>query len=129
MADLLDRGLQWLHGKRQQHMARTVTYRRTEAGQVTTINLEATIGRTQFEQVNEFGLVRTLESRDYLFAAADLRIGGAVVLPKSGDKILEFADGKCYVHEVMSPTDGPPWRYSDPYRRTLRVHTKYIGTE
>ena len=129
MADLLDRGLQWLHGKRQKHMARAVTYRRTEAGQVTTIPIEATIGRTEFQQTNEFGLVRTIESRDYLFPAADLKVGGAQVMPKAGDRILEFADGKCYAHEVMSPSDEPPWRWSDAYKRTIRVHTKFIGTE
>jgi len=34
-----------------------------------------------------------------------------------------------FIYEVMAPGNEPPWRYSDPYRRTLRIHTKLIGAE
>ena len=31
------------------------------------------------------------------------------------------------LYEVMAPGGEPPFRYSDPYRRTLRIHTKHVG--
>jgi len=30
---------------------------------------------------------------------------------------------------VMAPGKEPAWRYSDPYRKTLRIHTKHVDTE
>jgi hypothetical protein len=34
-----------------------------------------------------------------------------------------------FVFEVNAPGGQPPFRYSDPYRRVLRIHTKHIATE
>jgi hypothetical protein len=34
-----------------------------------------------------------------------------------------------FVYEVNAPGGQPPWRYSDPYRKALRIHTKHIGTQ
>ena len=43
--------------------------------------------------------------------------------------IRETDGGKTYEYEVMAPGNDPCWRWSDDYRRTLRIHTKLIGTE
>ena len=37
--------------------------------------------------------------------------------------------GKVYIYEVNAPGSEPPWRWSDPHRRLLRIHTKQIGIE
>jgi hypothetical protein len=50
-------------------------------------------------------------------------------LPERGDAIREQQDGKVYVYEVMAPGKEACWRWSDPYRQTLRIHTKQVGTE
>jgi len=49
--------------------------------------------------------------------------------PRVGDRIVEAEGGTVFLYEVMSLEDEPPFRWCNPYRRTLRIHTKYIGAE
>lgn len=125
MTDVLDRGSAWLEDQRTQHMTRMVTYQRDGDS----VELPATIGRTEFEQADEFGAIHKFESRDYLVLSTDLVLGGVQTLPKAGDKIRESDGAKTFVYEVMAPGNEPPYRYSDPYRRTLRIHAKHVATE
>ncbi len=125
MPDLLETGSNWLENQRHQHMTRTVLYQRG----TDTVELAATIGRTAFEQADEFGVIHRTESRDFLVRASDLVLASVQALPKAGDRIRETAGDQVFVYEVMAPGNEPPWRYSDPYRRTLRIHTKHVATE
>ncbi|MBL7044310.1 MAG: hypothetical protein ISR77_37135 [Pirellulaceae bacterium] len=125
MTDILQRGSDWLQDQRHKHATRTVTYERG----VDTVDLAGTIGRTIFEIDNGHGLLERIESRDYLVLAIDLVLGGSLVLPQRGDRIREAQNGTTYVYEVMSPGKEPHWRWSDPYRKTLRIHTKQIDVE
>lgn len=125
MTDLLERGAAWLDQQRARHLARTVTYLR--AGD--SVDLPATIGSTTFEQADEYGVLHRTESRDYLISAADLVLAGAAEQPRAGDRIRETAGDQIFLYEVMAPGGEPPWRFSDPYRRTLRIHTKFVGME
>jgi hypothetical protein len=125
VADLLDRGSAFLEDQRHRYMSRAVVYQRgAEAKEV-----QATIGRTEFEQADEAGLIHRTQSRDFLVRAADLDLSSGPVLPKAGDRVREAVGTQVFVYEVNAPGGHPPWRYSDPYRRTLRIHTKHIGTE
>ena len=125
MPDVLEKGLSWLDDQRHTHMTRTVVYQRgADAAEIA-----APVGRTEFEQVDEHGLVPTLQWRDYLGRATDLVLAGAATLPKAGDRIREPDGAQTFVYEVMAPGNEPPWRYSDPYRKTLRIHTKHVDTE
>ena len=47
----------------------------------------------------------------------------------AGDQVRETAGTNVFVYEVNAPGGQPPFRYSDPYRRVLRIHTKHIATE
>lgn len=123
--DLLEHGAAWLEDQRTRHLSRTVTYLRG----TDSVDLPATIGRTEFEQADEYGVVHRTESRDFLVLAADLVLAGKATLPQAGDRIRETAGDQIFIYEVMAPGGEPPWRYSDPYRRTLRIHTKFIGME
>jgi hypothetical protein len=128
MPDMLAQGSAWLEDQRHAHLARPVIYER--GGE--TIEILATIGRTLFEQVDASGgVLQKIESRDFLVRASDLILGGRPTLPKSGDRIHEESIGQVFIYEVMTPLGGnePPYRYSDPNRRTLRIHTKHVGTE
>ncbi len=125
MADMLEQGASWLDDQRHQHMTRTVSYVRGSS----TVEVQATIGRTVFEQADEFGIVTKTESRDYLIRTADLVLDGQPTLPKRGDQIRETDGSSTFVYEVLSPGDEPVFRYSDPYRKALRIHTKHIATE
>lgn len=125
MADMLEQGASWLDDQRHQHMTRAVSYVRGAS----TIEVQATIGRTIFEQADEFGIVTKTESRDYLIRTADLVLDGQTTLPKRVDQIRETDGTTTFVYEVLSPGDEPVFRYSDPYRKSLRIHTKHIATE
>jgi hypothetical protein len=68
VTDLLAQGAAWLEGQRHQHLTRTVMYERG----ANSVELATTIGRTEFEQADEYGVVRRTESRDFLIRTADL---------------------------------------------------------
>ena len=123
MADLLETASNWLEEKRTQHLSRTVTYQRG----ADTVDVPVSIGRTTFEVDDGYGIVQKWESRDFLILAADLVLAGLQTLPQRGDRIQETQAGTTYVYEVLAPGKEPAWRYSDPYRKTLRIHTKQIG--
>jgi len=122
VTDLLQVGSDWLGTMRKAHLSRTVVYQRGDDS----VEVLATVGRTVFETADAYGVVEHSESRDFLVAAADLVLDGTVTLPQRGDKILETQDGKTFVYEVMAPGREPHYRFSDAYRRTLRIHTKQV---
>jgi hypothetical protein len=123
--DLLEQGAAWLEDQRHKHMTRTVVYERG----TDSVELAATVGRTEFEQADDYGTVHRLESRDYLVRTIDLVLAGEATLPKAGDRIREADGEQTFICEVMAPGTEPPFRYSDPYRKTLRIHTKHVATE
>lgn len=125
MSDLLDTGLSWLEDQRKRFLSRTVTYRRGNS----TVDVQATIGQTIFRLDDGYGAIVRTESRDFLIATADLVLDSAAVLPERGDKIRETVGDEVFVYEVLAPGDEPHFKYSDPYRRTLRIHTKFNGVE
>lgn len=125
MGDLLRSGLSWLEEQRTKHLSRTIKYRRASDE----LEIQASIGRTVFEQENGSGVIERIETRDYLVLADALAFGGTITLPRTGDQIGEVNDSEVFVYEVMAPGREPAWRYSDPYRKTLRIHTKFMGTE
>lgn len=125
MTDMLARGMEWLSRQRTQHLTQSVTYARG----ADSVTLPATIGKTEFAIEDGHGLLQKYESRDYLVQTEDLILNGTAVLPERGDQIRETQGTSIYVYEVLAPGTEPVWRYSDPYRHTLRIHTKQIDTE
>lgn len=125
MADLLQRGSDWLEGMRTTHATRPVTYARGAHS----VDVAATVGRTVFRVENGYGVLERVEARDYLFLGSALVLGGEATLPLPGDRIRETVDGRTFVYEVMAPAGEFCWRWSDPHRRTLRVHTKQVDVE
>lgn len=125
MVDLLETASAWLDDQRESFMSRAVIYQRGAAN----VETAATVGRTLFETDDGAGATLRTESRDYLIRAAHLVLGGQRELPRRGDLIHEMQDGVIFIYEVMAPGDEPVWRYSDPYRKTLRIHTRQIDKE
>jgi hypothetical protein len=128
MADLLEQAAGWLDGMRQAHLSKPVLYCRADDS----VEVPATVGKTVFEVDDGYGAIERFESRDFLIAAAELALDGEQVQPQPGDRINETAGvlgEKTLVYEVMAPGREPCWRWSDPFRRTLRIHTKQIGEE
>jgi hypothetical protein len=123
--DLLRDGLDWLDRQRERFLARTIRYRRGARE----VELLATIGRTVFRLDVGMGVTQRIEARDYLISAARFADLGSFRNPERGDRISEDEDGKRHTYEVLAPGGEPPWRWSDPHRRGLRIHTKYLTTE
>ncbi len=121
MADLLQQGSDWLAERLKATASQSVLYSRGANSNI----VLATIGRTVFETTSEIGIVERWEARDYLIQAADLALGE----PRRGDQIRETRNGTTYVYEVMAPGNEPAYRFSDPYRKTYRIHTKLVATE
>ena len=117
MGDLLKQGVQWLAQMRAAHCASPVTYRRgTEEDEVL-----ATRGQTEYEVEDDLGLRITVQVVDFLIAVEAFPYDE----PLAGDQIV--ADG--VVYEVMSLSGQGHFRWSDPYRKTLRIHAKEMGAE
>jgi hypothetical protein len=116
VGDLLRQGSQWLEQQRTAHCSSPVTYRRGE----TEAALDATFGRTEYQVEDDFGVVVAAHVTDFLVATAEpAPVFGE---PQPGDRIV--ADGVAY--EVMSLGNQGHWRWSDPYRTTMRIHTKDV---
>ncbi len=124
MSDLLRLGQKWLAEKLSQFASREIIYRRDDK----VVILQATIGKTKGEQDVGDGLVLETEIRDYLIDTKDLVIDGERTLPERGDQIIEIDDGLRFIYEVLPVGNQKAWRYSDPYRLKLRIHTKLIDT-
>ena len=78
MTDLLQTGSDWLADQLKAHASRSVNYSRGAES----IQVDATIGKTEFEIEDDAGVVQRIESRDFLIHAADLQLGGSEALYK-----------------------------------------------
>ncbi len=126
MADMLQSGQEWLADQLKQHASRSVVYQRG----IEQVTVQATIGRTLLKLDNGYGGVQMeWTDRDFLIQTADLILGAAPVTPERGDRIYETVGAKTSIFEVMAYGGEPPWRFSDPFGKLLRIHTKFIGVE
>ena len=132
MGDLLRDGAAWLNATMREHVAQTVTYQRG----ADSVEVRATIGKSEGETAKEYGFRERWESKDFLISADALILSAVVVTPAENDRIIETIadeDGVAafiVTHEVLPPSaDEPAWRYSDEHRLTLRLHTKQISRE
>ena len=88
------------------------------------VNLSALISLINDSTDDRDGFVVSFESWDFLCLPEDLTVAGAKVLPAIGDK---FTDETGAQYEVQPLPSGKHYRYIDPRRVMLRVHTKLIG--
>lgn len=115
--DILGHSAEWLEQQRLRTLAVPVTYERRSGRQ---IPVNATLGRTLFRAENEYGITVRIESRDFLISASELTDE-----PERGDVVIY--NGRRY--EVLAPNGEPVWRWSEPYQRTRRIHTKDVCEE
>ena len=123
MTNMLDQGSQWLSDQIDHYAASSVLYRRGSL----TVPVQAAKGRTTFELTDTSGILITIESRDFLISAASLLLDDMPILPEVGDRIIESVGGKLHAYDVSNFGTEQPYRFCDPYRHKLRIHTRYIG--
>jgi hypothetical protein len=125
VGNLLQTGSDWLAAQRKAHLASPVTYCRGSDE----VEVQATIGQTDFEIEDASGFRVQAHVTDFLILTEDLVLAGQKTLPEAGDRIKVPSDTETAVYEVMGLAGEPPYRFSDPYRKTLRIHTKLVDTE
>ena len=125
MVDCIGQGAAWWGDRLAAYASRAVTYTRS----TDCVDLQATIGRTRFATEDSAGVLHTTESRDFLFAAVDLVLGGETTTPRAGDRIREAIGEQVHTFLVTAPAGEPVYRYSDRGRTRIRVHAKHVATE
>ena len=123
MGNLLKTASDWLQGQRKSHMTETATYRRASAS----ISLAASVGLYERGLDETISVAEESALRDILITATDLVLSTVQVEPEPGDEIDITFNGTACTFEVMSPGDGPCFRYSDQFRVTLRVHARLVA--
>ena len=86
MTDMLQKGQEWLASKLTQHASRQVVYRRGELG----ATLQATIGKSMYDQDDGEGIVTRSQVRDFLIDTQSLLQSIIGTLPRRGDTIVEI---------------------------------------
>ena len=115
MADILQSGASWLANQLADSAASLCTYHRGNSY----AQVRATVGSSTFEAQSQSGVIEIWQSRDFIIKASSLPFGE----PLRHDKVVETIDGVDLTYEVTSPSGMPVFRYADPYRNCVRVHT------
>lgn len=113
----------WLTRQRDASLAESVVYRRGAES----VELRATIGATNFEQVDDLGVVTRVRSKDFIVRTGDALLGGQPFEPRRGDRIEQAIGDGVRVFEVMSAFGNPPWRWTDGHETSMRIHTKQVS--
>ena len=123
MGNLLKTGQTWLQAQRHSHMTETATYRRGAAS----VSLAVSVGLYERGLDETISVAEESSLRDFIICASNLVLDGSIVEPLAGDKIDITFNGTVCTFELMSPGEGPCFRYSDQYRLDLRVHARLIA--
>ena len=84
MTDLLRIGQNWLTGKLKTHASQSVTYKRDSAE----TELQATIGRSTYQQDDGEGIITRSQVRDFLIDTSDLVSSSIGSLPAFSSRSL-----------------------------------------
>lgn len=119
MADRLTSAMERLQARMLSHASRQVTYQRGAQS----VGLRATLGGSDLTIDQSAGFPLAVRSADFIVTPSDLVIDGVSVEPAAGDRITDPA-GR--VFEVLEIPGGMPWRFTDPERTAMRIHTKQV---
>ena len=111
---MLKNGLNWLADIQKEKMSEDVLY----ASKGNARHVKAVVCNTEVEVDGDDAQSFTANYADFIFHSED--IAGT---PEPGDRIT-YA-GKIY--EIRKDSISGGWRYADPYRNRIRVHTQIIG--
>ena len=89
------------------------------------------MGQTLLRLSDDLGAVRVeWTDKDFIIPRSSLSLSGSLALPKVGDLIVHNDGTETHTYEVLKYGGVEPhWRWSDPFRKMIRVHTKRITTE
>lgn len=121
MADLLRTGSDFLQDMQKTHVSQLVTYERGAYS----VDVYATVATKPRETLDAAGQVVIADQTDFLIHTADLILNSVAVLPARGDTITDQNGDEWQVLPAVAGEDH--WRYSDAYKRRLRIHAKRVA--
>lgn len=84
-------------------------------------------GSTAYDEYSDEAAVLRRQTRDYLIETVLLVVEGVPFLPERGHLIEECVGCQTLQYEVI-PIDGQNvFRYTDPYRVGVRIHTQQVS--
>lgn len=121
--NMLTRGAAYLESRRAEYLSVAIVYHRGASS----VAINATLGKTPFNQMDRMATTLTWESLDFLVLIEDLADfwadAGGTVWPYRGDYIT-MANDPATRYQVLSPGDEPVYVLSGAHGQTWRVHTK-----
>ena len=121
---MLDIGATHLAKQRTLFMSSPVTIQRNGE---TDIAINATKGVSDFSYVDEYGVDVLSQSKDYIVLASDVTFANP--LPKQNDIIVEVIEGYTIESEVLSFGNEPHYRFTDSFKKEIRIHTREFKRE
>ncbi len=125
MTDLLSNAAAWLESQRLEHLSRTALYIRGSEE----LMVHVTIGKSEHEVQDEYGIRNKLTSVDFILAGDELLFDDERDYPVPGDTIRLAHQDKIITYEVMNIAGQGCWRFSDSNQQVLRVHTQWMKSE
>ena len=123
MSSFLNAATAYLGEELKSHESETVVYRR--GARVVTGGIAATIGETRYETSDQVAIIG-IDSRDFIFQAADLVINGVQTTPQPGDQIDRTINDETQTYEVMSPEGVQCFSFCDRDETRIRAHTNKV---
>jgi hypothetical protein len=116
--NMMSKGSAWLSGKLQGFASQAAFYQRGQQ----CLPIQVTVGDSEFTRRRADDISNEHRVVDFLFPASSIH--AVFHEPSAGDFIETDYLGEKRLFEVLSPGgDEPAWRYSDPHRNMIRVHT------
>jgi hypothetical protein len=86
------------------------------------------VGRSLYQAQDDRGVIEERDCRDFCGIAAELMLTGQTVIPMRGDRIVEQTSAGSDTYDLLPLESDKPYRFMDPGKLLLRVHTKRILT-
>ncbi len=108
---MLESGMAWLGAELGRCASAEVEYE-SQSGKFA---VRAVVGRSEFEAESDYGTTVRIETVDFILPPDALPEP-----PRRGDTV-SFRGS---LYEVVQPSGEPEWRWTDPHRSAMRIHTK-----
>ncbi len=118
----LERGMQRFADRLIAQAGVPVTYGRGDAS----IEIQAIPGNTSFDAASAEGIWSVAQADDWIVRAADLVIGGTLVLPAKEDWIRRTAGGWILTYRVRPLGDDRCYAELKPSGLLVRIHAKLV---
>lgn len=122
--NLMARGMAAHIRRKKQTDGRTVTYSRGR--EAITLIVWPDAAESRRLTLDPVDTAVNVSDRTYVFAAADLVMGGTTVLPEKDDRITETINGEELAFELRVTPDNPGWNHFDNTRTMLIVRMKRV---